>query len=546
MTPDLPETYYLDNVLTLFQHVEHTYADILEPDQLGFLTGFAGLSDDARKLYIRLLNRNNDWFRVSKLNYPEITSLEDAIAALCLGDCLRLNPELDDSTLLSLFTKPELLSGLNQDPTLGKLRRSELESELINLDDRDYFHALKQRDDFLQVVNRDCYQLCQMLFFGNLNQSMTDFVLRDLGLNQYESYSIDLAHRPYRSNLEIQQHWLLHQLEVLLEQVDPTDPVTLIECFDMIPVDIEVDAPAYHKSENLRYKIARQLERIDHRDEALLRFQQCHLPPSRERITRIYDQQGQHQLALKQCIQIVDSPLDDEELQFACLFAARLCKRHRLETPPLIKQHAITHKPDIVELELLKQESVEIAVAEYYGVGCYYLENSLFNGVLGLLLWDVIFAAKSGSFFNPFQHRPSDLYAHDFLHRRQDLLQQLWASIHSNQDIWQIVSIRWPQKCGLMNPFVNWQDLDLDIIELALERIEHAHWLVIFERILCDLRFNRAGFPDLVFFPPEGGYRLIEVKGPGDTLQKNQQRWMQYFNQHGIAHCLARVKWNAS
>ena len=546
MTPDLPETYYLDNVLTLFQHVERTYADILEPDQLEFLTRFAGLGDDARKLYIRLLNRSSDWFRVSKLSYPEIASLEDAIDALCLGNCLRLNPELEDSTLISLFTKPELLSALDQNRALGKLRRSELETGLMNLDDSDYFKELKRRDDFLQVLNRDHYQLCQMLFFGNLNQSMTDFVLRDLGLNQYESYSIDPIHRPYRSKVEIQQHWLLHQLTVLLEQADQTDPATLIEYFDMIPADIATDAPAYRKSENLSYQIARQLERIGHHDEALVRFQQCQLPPSRERITRIYDQQGHHQQALKQCIQIVDNPLDDEELQFACMFAARLCKRYPFEVPSSIEQHSITHKPDIVELELQKQESVEIAVVKYYGEGCYYLENSLFNGVLGLLLWDVIFAAKSGSFFNPFQHRPSDLYAHDFLQRRQDLLQQVWASIHNNQDIWQIVSTRWPQKHGLMNPFVNWQDLDLDIIELALERIEHRHWLAVFERILRDLRFNRAGFPDLVYFPPAGGCQLIEVKGPGDTLQKNQQRWMQYFKQQGIAHYLVRVRWNES
>jgi hypothetical protein len=546
MTPDLPETYYLDNVLTLFQHVEQTYADILNPDQIEFLTRFSGFDEDARKLYIRLLNRSNDWFRVSKLSYAEIGSLEDAIETLCHGDCLRLNPELNDSTLLSLFTKPELLAALDQNPALGKLRRQELETELMNLNDRGYFNELNRRDDFLEVLNRDHYQLCQMLFFGNLNQSMTDFVLRDLGLNQYESYSIDPAHRPYRSSLEIQQHWLLHQLGVLLEQVDRTDPAILIECFDMIPVGIEVDAPAYRKSENLRYEISRQLERIGHHDEALQRFQHCHLPPSRERITRIYDHQGHHQQALEHCIQIVDNPIDDEELQFACMFAARLCKRHQFEAPLSIQQHSITHKPDIVELELQKQESVEIAVAEYYGEGCYYLENSLFNGVLGLLLWDVIFAAKNGSFFNPFQHRPSDLYAHDFLHRRRELLQQLWASIHNNQDIWQIVLARWPQKYGLMNPFVNWQDLNLDIIELALERIEHQQWLAVFERILHDLRFNRAGFPDLVYFPPAGGYQLIEVKGPGDTLQKNQQRWMQYFKQQGIAHHLVRVKWNAS
>ena len=126
------------------------------------------------------------------------------------------------------------------------------------------------------------------------------------------------------------------------------------------------------------------------------------------------------------------------------------------------------------------------------------------------------------------------------------LLQQAWSGINSNEDIWQVVKKRWRQKQGLMNPLVNWQGLDLDLIELALERIDHAHWRAVFERILQDLRNNRAGFPDLVHFPSAGGYCLIEVKGPGDSLQKNQQRWMQYFDEHGIPHQLTRVTWRTN
>jgi len=81
------------------------------------------------------------------------------------------------------------------------------------------------------------------------------------------------------------------------------------------------------------------------------------------------------------------------------------------------------------------------------------------------------------------------------------------------------------------------------LLQLALERIEYRHWRVIFDRILLDLRNNRAGFPDLIYFPATGGYCLVEVKGPGDSLQKNQQRWMQYFSGHGIPHQLAKVAW---
>jgi tetratricopeptide (TPR) repeat protein len=330
-----------------------------------------------------------------------------------------------------------------------------------------------------------------------------------------------------------------------------SDQTALTALNGMIPDDIEPFAPAWRKSEQLRYEVARQLERIGELNAAIELYQQCLLPPSRERVVRIHDQQGRHHEALKHCEQIIDQPVDESEIQFACMFASRLIKRHRLATAESIEQHRMTHQPGIIELELAAQDSVEIAVAEYYealdgNASCYYVENSLFNAVLGLLLWDVIFAPLPGAFYNSFQYRPSDFYLHDFCARRSELLAQVWASIDSNEDIWRIASARWQQKQGLMNPLVNWQVIDLQMIRLALERIDYLHWRAIFDRILRDLRSNRSGFPDLVYFPSAGGYCLIEVKGPGDSLQKNQQRWMQYFHQHGIPHQLARVTWQTS
>ncbi len=548
MRPDLPETYYLDNVLTLFAHVTRVYADLLEGQQLEFLQDFAALSMDARKLCIRLLNRGPDWYRASKLSYPEIESLDAAIEELSAQGFLEVNGEIDHPTLLSLYTMPELCTFLDDASGLKKLRRAELEQALLERDDEEFYAALNNSDSLLRILHGDEYLICQMLFFGNLNQSMTDFVLRDLGLYQFESYNIDPEHRPYRSTLDIQQHWLLYQLQTLFELSDISDSSVLNQLTAMIPNDIKSPSPAYRKSERLRYQIARQLERIGELATAIEQYSQCLLPPSRERITRIYDQLGQHREALDLCAQIIEEPINDEESQFANLFASRLIKRHGFDRPAGVESQHKRYQPEIIDLELEHHDSVEITVAEFYDLqddanSCYYVENNLFNGVLGLVIWEVMFAPLPGAFYNPFQYRPADFYEHDFYVRRSDLMAQSWEPINSNEDIWRVVSARWQQKQGLMNPLVNWQYLDLDLIELALERIDYRHWRAVFSRILCDLSNNRSGFPDLVHFPPGGGYCLVEVKGPGDTLQKNQQRWMQYFHEHGIPHCLARVTW---
>ena len=551
MQPDLPETYYLDNVHRLMAHVSRVYADILDAGPLEFLERFSALGADAQMLCIRLLNRSPDCYRRSKLNYSEIGSLDAAIEELAQQGFIELNGALERTDLLALYTLAELRALLQDFPALadiGKLRRSEFEQALIESGDNDFFARLAQQDDWLKLLRRDDYLLCQMLFFGNLNQSMTDFVLSDLGLNQYERYRIDPANRPYRSRVEIQQHWQLYQVQALLELTDHASAPALRELSGLIPSAIDTQSPGFRKSEQLRYEIARQLERIGELEAANRLYRQCLLPPSRERRARIHNQRGRQHKALELCRRIIAQPLDEQELQFACQFALRLCKRHHLQAPQSAAQLRITHRPQIVDLELDYQASVEVAVAEYYsaqgaGERCYYVENSLFNGVLGLLLWEVIFAPLPGAFYNPFQYRPSDFYAHDFCARRSQLLARTWESIHNNEDIWQTVSKRWQQKQGLMNPLVNWQALDLDMIRLALERIEHAHWRTIFTRILQDLRSNRTGFPDLVHFPAAGGYCLIEVKGPGDSLQQNQQRWMQHFEAQRIPHQLARVAW---
>jgi len=226
MQPELPEDYYLDNVTILFEHVESLYADILEAEHLGFLRQFAALPEDAKKLYIRLLNRTRQHFRLGKLHYPEILMIEQAIKTLETNGFLRVDPVIDPADLIALFSKAELLVHHPHRASLRKLNRTELEGELLDQAGDDFIAKLGQSDCLLQVEQKDNYTLCQMLFCGNLNQSMTDFVLRDLGLNQYESYAIDIDNRPYTSKLEIQQHWLLYEVDTLLDLCAPTATAT--------------------------------------------------------------------------------------------------------------------------------------------------------------------------------------------------------------------------------------------------------------------------------------------------------------------------------
>ena len=74
--------------------------------------------------------------------------------------------------------------------------------------------------------------------------------------------------------------------------------------------------------------------------------------------------------------------------------------------------------------------------------------------------------------------------------------------------------------------------------------IPPAHLRKWCERILLDVKENHTGFPDLIrFWPAEKRYQMIEVKGPGDRLQDNQLRWIDYCAAHGMPVSVCYLQW---
>lgn len=68
----------------------------------------------------------------------------------------------------------------------------------------------------------------------------------------------------------------------------------------------------------------------------------------------------------------------------------------------------------------------------------------------------------------------------------------------------------------MQSPFVFWGALTEELLEQALDCLPAAHLKHWFERLLLDIKANRAGMPDLIqFWPEDRTYRMIEVKGPG-------------------------------
>jgi len=153
---------------------------------------------------------------------------------------------------------------------------------------------------------------------------------------------------------------------------------------------------------------------------------------------------------------------------------------------------------------------------------------------LALWCWEAIFAAIPGAFFHPFQPGPADLLHADFHHRRAPHFNSSMAQLGSGQYKDTILR-NFACKAGIQSPFVAWDVVTTDVLNHALACIPAGHLDIAFKRLMHDVRSNRSGLPDLIqFWPAEQRYQMIEVKGPGDRLQDNQIRWLDYFHSHDL------------
>lgn len=574
--PDLPENYYLVNFRELIEFVSDAYSDLLVEKEAAFASEFAQCSESAQRLYVRLLCRSKSLFRTDKLKYPEIADLDKTIDELLGSGFMQVDPLLDIEEALSLVTKPEIANWLQQQDgvelaknELTKLKRVDLEQKVFDWYESSYESSSSDSSDasdssslsevivvpvsespctgsqILQPCREDVFQIYKLCFFGNLYQDMTDFVLRDLGLARYENYRIDRETRAIRDRTHLHAHLQYYHA---VDEAAELEELTVAEAQrlnDLLPST--EDPTLQRRADRFRNRLARDLERCEEQEAALEMFALSNRPPARERRARILAATGRAEEALCLCREVVTTPVDEEEKQIVSGFASRLAKKTGAPW-----EHVKPYKPPQDTIYLPDSgESVELQARDFFSTEgqCFYTENVLFDAVFGLAFWEQIFmpVAGAGVFFNPFQRAPADFYDADFAKTRQAAIDRQFRDLSNPGELESQVLERFTSKAGLQNPMVSWRYLDETLLQLALQRIPLIDWLAVFQRLFSDTRVTRNGLPDLILFPDnddEVSYKLIEIKGPGDVLQKNQQRWMSFFDSQEIAHQVCHVRWS--
>ncbi|MFH0259393.1 VRR-NUC domain-containing protein [Vibrio mediterranei] len=520
----LPSKYYRDNFIRLLLHVESIYSDLLKQSERHWIESFHTLSENAQCLVIRLMTRKGIWFRDDKLNYPEIGCLDSPISELMDYGFISTEPPTSSFELAStLLSKPEILTFYSD------LKRTAKKNQLIEqLRHQQPNHVPKLPFTVVRLLDDEVLPLLCLLFFGNRHQEFAQFVLENLGIHKFEDYEVSKATRLFNSRTEIDSTLAITGLRIAYTELKKPCSKLIRQFADLLPS--ANGQYATRQLDKLTNLIARDLERQGDLDLALSLFESSRLPPSRERQVRILIHQGKFEAAIKLTLIMIKSPLSIDEQEVGERLKTKLDRKLKIALDRTVK-------PSFPERRFnldLSHERVELVVCNKLadlGWKVFYLENQFLNTMFGLVFWDIIFAPVEGAFINPFQRQPLDLYHPSFIEKRKGAIEQRLSEVKRN-GVKPYLNILETKK-NMQNPFIVWDLVDTEWLELAMTSIDYKQLADLFAVLLSDLRAYRNGMPDLVAF--KGNEWLwCEVKGPGDKLQNNQKRWFKQMERLNI------------
>jgi len=534
--------YYLENFRQVLDWITQRYDDLLDEQERAFVADFALLPQSAQALLVRMVMRKGTLFRASKLDYPEIGDVRLAVLPLLARGWVDSRPPLDLNELFYLLRKAELSQCFKSHGIKGSEKKADLLERLLP----HYPHSQALEHWFTEfdevIFGLNVMPVCdrlRLLYFGNLYQEWSEFVLADLGIYRYEKVEFSPESRAIGERADIDVCIELHACRQALDEGLAVDDLA------QRALCVVTQNPWLSmRRAKLLFQIGQQAEREQDWPMALGVYAQSNYPGARVRRIRVLERSEAYDEAMSLVKQAQAAPENDAETQHLLRIAPRLLRK--LGGPVTRRRAARAVERVDLSVTPLPDLSVERMIQQHLmqeGGEVHYVENALINSLFGLLCWPAIFAPLPGAFFHPFHSAPSDLYSPDFYQRRAALFDECLALLDDDR-YKQVIGEHFVSKFGLQSPFVFWAALKPQLLEQALHCLPAAHLKLWFRRLLQDIKANRTGMPDLIqFFPEQQAYRMIEVKGPGDRLQDNQLRWLDFCAEHGMPVVVCYVRW---
>lgn len=251
---------------------------------------------------------------------------------------------------------------------------------------------------------------------------------------------------------------------------------------------------------------------------------------------------------------LADHHLNDEDILTLRKRVLKLSKPPRRWTKPnWVKE---LREPQIVEIEARPLNNYrgersrfygyndiicsveELAIQHYtlqYGFKGIHSESSIWTTLFSLIMFDAIFQPGIPDVFcTPFQTAPLDFGYASFYNSRKISIDSILEDVE-NGGAARRIKLSWNENHGTMVRGINWNLLPLE----ELLEIVHCVSPICMAAICRALAVNgsnwSSGMPDLLLWHPEGSEaKLVEVKGPRDSLSDKQRVWLSYLEDVGM------------
>ncbi|UFW90523.1 VRR-NUC domain-containing protein [Bradyrhizobium barranii] len=532
--PVLPAYYYLDHFVEMLQFVQKTYGSILGDEHHAFIARFGGLSQDARCLLIRMVNRRGVIFNRSLFSYPEIKDIERAAAELTTAGHARALGESDYPAFVACLPRDVLMTGA-QAAGRGDVRKSWSKPKFVEYYLAQIpFSVATQHcggHKFIALDGTRPIEFLLYLYFGKTEVDLKNFALRDLGIlrtNRETSFNARFTDGD-EAVASFYYSQILDRLDVKSEAV-----------YRQAAIDV-LGGPACGTdyAADLRSRAAHQaglyFEKGDETALARQLYRAGSSADCNERLARLLYSEGERVEAEELLQRMIDDPASDGEHRFATDFFARKFggRRTGLYTELLRSGRAVT----VDDTHRGNPEAGVAGVLRREGARVFYAENVLWHSLFGLLFWDELF--ETTQLASGFDWVPHCLKDRSFRRLFASSIDAKLEAIESGNGlaiILRTIAARW----GRPNGIFAWDHVQVEALRALLEGADLAGISRIVRSMCDDFRSMKDGFPDLMVVR-DGNASFMEIKAEGDVIRRNQLTRLRQLGAAGILAEIGRV-----
>ena len=494
----LPPKYYLFHFEDFMREVRRLHAHLLDEIHHHYLKDFERLSEDAKCLLIRMINRTGIIFDKSKLVYDEIENHESSWSELYEKQFVRSLKEEDLDAYLQWLKKEDLKKILTD--VVVPFKKSSGRDELLILAQENLksLEFVSSELETIAVLHRaDTIEYMLFLYFGKLQNKLILPTLRDLGIRQ-ASKKGNLEAK-FKNKDEARSHYFYSELK---NRYKKTKPAFTFEEISAWPQAYLVE------SKMIREEILLRVAQSQDKPQALEILKLCETYPATAQLVRLHFELDQLDECQKILDRMMDDPLSDEELLFAEDFLARKFQKKRLS---ILTETLRDAEKIMIDESFYRQP--EMGVLEHYsrsGIEGHFSENVPWMN----LFWTLFKNELDASSHSEFDHSPPELLEKTFHLKYASQIAETLSGLTTEK---------------LKELFPDDEMMTALFDHCPMEKLRE-----ILLYMAQDYYARATGWPDL-FVINNGALEFIEVKAEGDSLKASQVKQLRFLEKLGFS-----------